>query len=59
MLLIKSLINQIAKGTINYQIYIYPDEDHHLSNSRLHFYKMMETFLDRCFASINPWMDNG
>lgn len=52
MLLTKSLIKETIKGTINYQIQIYPDDDHLLSHSKLHFLLLIETYLQKCFDSV-------
>ncbi|RWS10370.1 prolyl endopeptidase FAP-like protein, partial [Dinothrombium tinctorium] len=51
MLFSKALIQNYKSGSINYQFQMYPDDDHDFSKSKFHVYKLMEAFIEKCFAT--------
>ncbi|XP_074595726.1 A-type potassium channel modulatory protein DPP6-like isoform X2 [Brevipalpus obovatus] len=51
MLFTRACIKEATDGNLNYQIQLYPDEDHKLSRSKLHFLKLADNFLQKCFLA--------
>ncbi|XP_076304596.1 A-type potassium channel modulatory protein DPP6-like isoform X3 [Tachypleus tridentatus] len=43
------LMKALSEKDVLFQIQLYPDENHSLSHMKLHLYRTMEGFLDRCF----------
>lgn len=49
MQFIKALTEHHVVGGVIHQTQLYPDSDHSLSDVRLHLFRTMDGFLDRCF----------
>lgn len=53
MQLIRSLITDFEhnkENSINYQIQLYPDENHQLTNCKYHMYTLIENYINHIFT---------